>query len=78
MVKLHKVFVSPEFCEYTRCFFKSSAKCSAPQRSIASELGTAVCMRFLDHRLQVTRRERQEEVIEFDVNQMSAVEKAKV
>lgn len=76
--KLHKVFASPEFTEYTRCLFNSSGKCSAPQRSIASELGTAVCMRFLDHLLQLTRRERQEEVIHFDVNEMSAVGKAKV
>ncbi len=76
--KLHKVFASPEFPEYTRSLFNSLDQCLAPQRSIATELGTAVCMKFLDHLLQLTRRERQEEVIEFDVNKMSAVGKAKV
>ena len=76
--KLHKLFVSPEFPEYARCLFNSLIKCSAPQRSIASELGTAVCVRFLDHLLQLRRREIHEEVIQFDVNQMSAVGKAKV
>lgn len=78
MAKLHKVFASPEFPEHTRCLFNSSGKCLAPQRLIASELGTAVCMRLLDHFLQPTRRERQEEVIHFDVNQMSVVGKPKV
>lgn len=75
--KLHELFISPEFSLYTRCLFNTSA-CTAAQRSVAVDLGTAIFFRFLDHLLQLTKRDCQEEVIEFDVNQMSSVGKAKV
>lgn len=75
--KLHELFISPEFSLYTRCLFNTSAF-TAAQRSVAVDLGTAIFFRFLDHLLQLTKRDCQEEVIEFHVNQMSSVGKARV
>ena len=75
--KLHKLFASPEFSRYILCLFNAST-CSTAQRSIGVELGTAVYFKFLEHLLCISRKEQHQEVVVFDVEDMSAAGRAKV
>ncbi|KAK2555829.1 hypothetical protein P5673_022470 [Acropora cervicornis] len=75
--KLNQLFASPEFYRYILCLFNAPA-CSTAQRSIAVELGTAVYFKFLEHLLSISRKEYRQEVVSFNVDDMSAAGRAKV
>ena len=75
--KLNQLFVSPEFSRYILCLFNAPA-CSTAQRSIAVEFGTAVYFKFLEHLLRISRKEYRQEVVSFNVDDMSAAGRAKV
>ena len=73
----HALFTSPEFSQYVKCLFNVTT-CTAAQRSVAVEIGTAIFLKFLQHLLDISSKERQQEVVSFDVEQMPDAGKAKV
>ena len=75
--KLHALFTSPDFSQYVKCLFNITTF-TAAQRSVAVEIGTAVFLKFLQYLLDISSKERQQEVVSFDVEQMPDAGKAKV
>ena len=75
--KLHQVFNSEEFSRHVSSLFNVSP-CITAQRSIGVDLGMAVYFKFLEHLVQLSRKEYQQEVVAFNVDDMSAAGRAKV
>lgn len=75
--KLNQLFASPEFSRYILCLFNAPA-CTTAQCSIGVEFGTAVYFKFLKHPLRISRKEFRQDVVSFNVDDMSAVGQAKV
>lgn len=75
--KLHQVFNSEEFSRHVSSLFNVSP-CVTAQRSIGVNLGMAVYFKFLEHLVQLSRKEYQQEVVAFNVDDMSAAGRAKV
>ena len=75
--KLHQVFNSEEFSRHVSSLFNVSP-CVTAERSIGVDLGMAVYFKFLEHLVQLSRKEYQQEVVAFNVDDMSAAGRAKV
>ena len=73
--KLPQVFNSEEFSRHVSSLFNISP-CITAQRSIGVDLGMAVYFKFLEHLVQLSRKEYQQEVVALNVD-MSAAGRAK-
>ena len=75
--KLHELYRSPEFSHYLACLFDTTT-CTAAQRSIGVQLGTATFWKFLVHLRGIVVKDQGQEAIEFNVAEMSAAGRVKV
>ncbi|XP_020610138.1 uncharacterized protein LOC110048702 [Orbicella faveolata] len=74
---LHKFFIGIDFSRYVCALFDATAS-TPPQRAVAVQLATSVYRIFLEQLVSVVKQQRQEETIDFDVDQMSGVGRSKV
>ena len=74
---LYGFLASEVFSGYV-CALFSTTKCTPAQRAVALELSNSVYSQFLERLSYVMNKLRQEEVIPFDVEQMSGVGRSKI
>ena len=74
---LYEFFAGEVFSGYVCSLFDTS-KCTPTQRAVALELSNSVYSQFLERLSYVMNELRQEEVIPFDVEQMSGVGRSKI